>query len=129
MGIMSVENLFYANYGEEYVLKDVSLELEPGKMHVIFGPSGCGKTTFLCLLGGLDIPTKGRILFRGRDIQEIGLQRHRRNNVSFVFQNYNLIEYLTPMENVALTARKSPREMMEKVGLSEKAGRRSVLKL
>jgi putative ABC transport system ATP-binding protein len=129
MGIMSMEHLFYAYYGEEYVLKDVTLTLDLGKMYVLFGPSGCGKTTFLSLLGGLDIPTKGKVLFNGQDIQEIGLQQHRRNNVSFVFQNYNLIDYLTPMENVALTARKPPREMMAKVGLADKVAHRSVLKL
>jgi putative ABC transport system ATP-binding protein len=126
---MSEENVFYAYFRDEYVLKDVTLEFDLGKVYVLYGNSGCGKTTFLSLLGGLDVPTKGRILFNGPDIQEIGLQRHRRNNVSFVFQNYNLIDYLTPIENIALTARKPPREMMAKVGLSEKLARRSVLKL
>jgi putative ABC transport system ATP-binding protein len=119
----------YAYYSEEYVLRDVTLELDRGQMYVLFGPSGCGKTTLLSLMGGLDTPKKGRILFQGQDIQEIGLQRHRRNNVSFVFQNYNLIDYLTPLENVALTARKPPREMLEKVGLTGKEAHRSVLKL
>ena len=57
---------------------------------------------------GLDSPENGQILFAGKDIAETGLADHRRNHVSFIFQSYNLIDYLTPVENVALTSKLPP---------------------
>ena len=98
-------------------------------MYVIFGPSGCGKTTLLSLMGGLDIPQSGEIRYRGQDINEIGLAQHRRANVSFVFQNYNLIDYMTSIENVRLTSKTEPLPVLEKLGLTKDESRRNVLKL
>ncbi|MBC8570191.1 ATP-binding cassette domain-containing protein [Zongyangia hominis] len=60
-------------------------------MYAILGPSGSSKTTLLSLLGGLDAPTKGHIFFDGKDIAGQGLAYHRKNHVSLIFQNYNLI--------------------------------------
>jgi len=93
------------------------------------GPSGCGKTTLLSLIGGLDAPLGGSILFEGKEIDTKNLGEYRKNCVSFVFQNYNLIEYMTPLENVLLTARQEPLEMLKKLGLTEGESRRNVLKL
>lgn len=81
------------------------------------------------LLGGLDSPTGGKILFDGTDIRQTGLDRHRKMHVSFIFQSYNLIDYMTPLENVRLTAKKPPREFLEHLGLTQEEINRNVLKL
>lgn len=130
MSIMELKDVTYSYYAEKQVLKGVNMGLEEGKMHVIFGPSGCGKTTLLSLMGGLDLQDGGGIYFRGRDIyREIGLTPHRRHDVSFVFQNYNLIEYMTPAENVSLTTKKPPLPFLQQVGLTEEEAKRNVLRL
>ena len=98
-------------------------------MYAILGPSGCGKTTLLSLLGGLDSPSGGQILYQGEDIAKTGLAKHRRNHVAFIFQNYNLIDYLTPMENVALTAKQPPLPVLEQLGLTAEEAKRNVMKL
>ena len=104
MSILEFYDLKYTYDGKRNILKGISGEMDQGKLYAILGPSGCGKTTLLSLLGGLDSPANGRILFAGKDIAETGLADHRRNHVSFIFQSYNLIDYLTPVENVALTS-------------------------
>lgn len=105
MSILEFSNLKYTYNGKQSILRGASGKLEQGKLYAILGPSGCGKTTLLSLLGGLDSPENGQILFAGKDIAETGLADHRRNHVSFIFQSYNLIDYLTPVENVALTSK------------------------
>ena len=97
------------------------------RMYAVTGPSGCGKTTFLSVLGGLDVPTEGEVLFDGEKVTD--LEKHRREHVSFVFQTYNLIDYMTPIENVKLTAKSDPVEMLEKLGLDSEEIKRNVLKL
>ena len=67
-------------------------------MYAILGASGSGKTTLLSLLAGLDSPISGEIDMNGENIEEKGLANHRKNHISLVFQNYNLIDYLTPVE-------------------------------
>ena len=119
-------------------LDDVNLQVNRGKLLAIYGPSGSGKTTLLFLLGGLDRPTSGRIYFEGVEVtnmDERRLSKLRRNAIGFVFQNYNLVEELTVLENVMLTMMfegKSEREMrdraeqlLHKVGISGKEQRRS----
>ena len=103
--------------------------MELGKIYVILGTSGCGKTTLLSLLGGLDSASKGKILFNGKDIAEKGLENHRRNHVSFIFQAYNLIDYMTPLENVKLTSKVPPEPILEKMGLTKEEMKRNVLQL
>jgi putative ABC transport system ATP-binding protein len=129
MSIMEIKGVRYSYDNKRNVLKGVSAELDAGKMYTILGPSGCGKTTLLSLLGGLDSPLEGQILFDGRDIETTGLATHRKNNVAFIFQSYNLIDYLTPKENVALTSKLPPQPILERVGLSEEESKRNVLKL
>ena len=129
MNIMELNNIEYAYENKRKVLKGVSLSVEEGKMYAIVGPSGCGKTTLLSLMGGLDSPSNGQILYDGQDIEKMGLSAHRKNNIAFIFQSYNLIDYLTPKENVALTSKLPPLPILERVGLTDEESRRNVLKL
>jgi len=90
---------------EVHALRDVDLELRRGEFAVILGPSGSGKSTLLNILGGLDVPTRGRVRFLDHDLtqdDERALTAYRREHVGFVFQFYNLIPSLTALENVAL---------------------------
>lgn len=128
MPILEMNNVRYA-YGKHMVLQGISAQLEQRRMYAVLGPSGCGKTTLLSLLGGLDSLTDGQILYQGEDIEKLGLSLHRRRNVAFIFQGYNLIDYLTPMENVALTSKLPPLPILERLGLTAEEARRSVLKL
>lgn len=129
MCIMEIKGVRYSYDNKQNVLKSIHANFEAGKMYAIVGPSGCGKTTLLSLLGGLDSPTEGQILFDGQDIEKIGLAAHRKKNVAFIFQSYNLIDYLTPQENVALTAKLPPLPILERVGLTKEESKRNVLKL
>jgi putative ABC transport system ATP-binding protein len=83
----------------------VSLELRESEFLVLLGPSGSGKSTLLNILGGLDVPSSGTVIYRGQDLtaaDERELTMYRRKHVGFVFQFYNLIPSLTARENVAL---------------------------
>lgn len=129
MSIMEIQKVRYSYDNKRNVLNSISTSLDEGKMYAILGASGCGKTTLLSLLGGLDSPVDGQILYDGQDIEKIGLANHRKDNVAFIFQSYNLIDYLTPKENVALTAKLSPQPILERVGLTVEESKRNVLKL
>ncbi len=106
-------------------LIDVDLDCQTGEFLVVLGASGSGKSTLLNLLGGLDSPTSGTLLYRGWDLggaDEDGLTLYRRNSVGFVFQFYNLIPSLTARENVALITEiapdpMTPEEALRLVGL------------
>lgn len=129
MSILEARNIKYSYDGNKAVLKNVSIEFEVGKIYAILGPSGCGKTTLLSLLGGLDSPSDGQVLFEGEDIEKKGLAFHRKNNVAFIFQSYNLIDYMTPAENVALTSKLPTLPILERLGLTKEESKRNVLKL
>ena len=106
-------------------LKNVSLNLHKGELVVLLGASGSGKSTLLNILGGLDVPTTGQVIFANRDLTQAGdraLTSFRRECVGFVFQFYNLIPSLTARENVALVTEIAshpmrPREALGLVGL------------
>jgi putative ABC transport system ATP-binding protein len=90
---------------EVQALRGVDLSLVSGELVVLLGPSGSGKSTLLNILGGLDVPTEGKVFFRGQELtaaDESALTSYRRDNVGFVFQFYNLVPSLTALENVAL---------------------------
>ncbi len=109
-------------------LKSVDLELTKGEFVVLLGPSGSGKSTLLNILGGLDVPTSGQVIFQGQDLTAASdnlLTRFRRQSVGFVFQFYNLIPSLTARENVALVTDIAPnpmhpREALERVHLGDR---------
>ncbi len=129
MPMLELKNVSYAYEKGKAVLQNVSAELETGKMYAILGPSGSGKTTLLSLLGGLDVPTQGSVLFDCEDITAKGLEHHRRNHISLIFQSYNLIDYMTPVENVRLTAKLDAAPILERLGLEQDEITRNVLKL
>lgn len=86
-------------------LQGVSLDIAEGELAVVMGPSGCGKSTLLHLLGGIDRPDSGQVLFDGQDLSQMGdgeLTRFRREKLGFIFQFYNLVPTLSAMENVEL---------------------------
>ncbi len=119
----------YKSQKEKKVLDDISVRFEEKKFYSIIGASGAGKTTLLSLLAGLDSPTGGTILYEGEDILTKGLNYHRKNHVSLVFQEYNLIDYLTTEENVKLGGTDKPEELLSKVSIPREAWKRNVMKL
>ena len=129
MPTLKLQNITYSYEKGKSILSNISAELEAGKLYAILGPSGSGKTTLLSLLGGLDAPTKGEVLFDGENIAAKGLEYHRRNHISLIFQSYNLIDYMTPIENVRLTAKQDAVPILERLGLKKDEISRNVLKL
>jgi putative ABC transport system ATP-binding protein len=121
------------------ILKAVNVSFEKNYLYTIIGPSGSGKTTFLALASALDVPKEGTIVYDGKDIKKIGLTNFRNKYVSIVFQSYNLLPYMTAMQNVTTAMeitgsshkdkKKVALEMLDKVGISEKQARQKVLTL
>ena len=116
---------------DEAVLDDINLTFNRDEFVSILGCSGAGKSTLLNIIGGLDCKTSGKLLINGKDIykcNDSNLDYYRKNNVGFIFQNYNLIEHLTVYENVMLpllltnskNKHKRVLKMLDKVGLKDK---------
>ncbi len=116
---------------DEAVLDDINLTFNRDEFVSILGCSGAGKSTLLNIIGGLDCKTSGKLLINGKDIykySDSNLDYYRKNNVGFIFQNYNLIEHLTVYENVILpllltnskNKHKRVLKMLDKVGLKDK---------
>lgn len=84
------------------ILNNINYSFEKGNVYTIVGESGSGKTTFLSIIAGLDTPTSGSVYYHGKDIMKMGLTNYRNDNMSIVFQSYNLINYLTAIENVII---------------------------
>jgi lipoprotein-releasing system ATP-binding protein len=115
------------------VLRGLDLEIAQGELVALTGPSGAGKSTFLHLLGTLDVPTRGRILFEGQDVFERGedaLAAFRNEAIGFVFQSHHLLPEFTALENAMMPAlirriargeaRRRATEMLSLVGLGER---------
>lgn len=113
---------------EVHALRSVDLDLYQGELAVILGASGSGKSTLLNIIGGLDVPTTGSVIYRDHVLSsadDAELTRYRREHVGFVFQFYNLIPSLTALENVQLITDVSENPMdarsaLEMVGLKER---------
>ena len=113
---------------EVHALRGVDIDLLAGEFVVLLGPSGSGKSTLLNILGGLDLPSGGRVRYRDQDLtsaDESTRTRYRREHVGFVFQFYNLIPSLTARENVALVTDivedpMRPEDALELVGLGHR---------
>ena len=120
---------------EVAAVRDVDLTIEEGELVTLVGPSGSGKTTLLQLLGALDRPTAGEVLFEGRDMARLGdaeLSRIRLSSIGFVFQQFNLIPTLTAAQNVevalapakggATSRRERVNVLLDSVGLAARGG-------
>ncbi|MBX9601455.1 MAG: ABC transporter ATP-binding protein [Bryobacteraceae bacterium] len=113
---------------EVHALRGVNLDLYRGELVVLLGPSGSGKSTLLNILGGLDTPTSGQVIYLDHNLTEASdrdLTRFRREHVGFVFQFYNLIPSLTALENVQLVTEiaerpMDARELLGMVGLQDR---------
>ena len=141
MALLEIKGLCYSytdGNGRRVIYDDASASFEPDRFYAITGESGSGKTTLLYIIGGLEKGYEGEVLFKGKKIEEIGLTAYRRNNVSMIYQNYNLIPYLSPVENieVALDITDNPvgrsrahiLQLLAKLGIDEKSSdRRSSL--
>lgn len=122
---------------ETIALNQVDLEMEEGEFVAIMGPSGCGKSTLLNILGMLDQPSSGQYFFKGEDISgysEGQLGQLRKENIGFIFQNFNLIDELSVRENIELALqyhnipgkqrRERVAEVMDRVGIAHRAEHR-----
>lgn len=116
-------------------LSDVSLEVVKGDFIAVVGPSGSGKSTFLLTLGGMLTPEEGKVIINGKSLYEMTPDQRsavRLKNIGFVFQNHNLVPYLTAMENVQLplmiagakkeVQEKKAQELLTKLGLGDRLG-------
>ncbi len=140
--ILSIKNASY-RYSDadsnDYALKDISFDFEEGKMYAIRGRSGSGKTTLLSLISGLERCSEGQIIFDGKDLKDINLDKYRNSDIGIVFQSYNLLPFMSASENIILSMdvnglkiadkKKKAIELMEKVGLKEEYADRKVLRL
>ncbi|APQ75753.1 ABC transporter ATP-binding protein [Clostridium botulinum] len=133
-------NYSYKDAGKELIILDsVDFNFESGKFYTILGASGSGKTTALSLASALDSPKSGEILYEGKDIKKIGLTNYRNQYIGIVFQAYNLINYMTGIQNIVTAMeitkneisdkKQKAYELIEKVGLKREEGERRVLNL
>lgn len=130
MKVLKLENVgYHYSDSKEKVFTELNAEFSTGKFYAIIGRSGAGKSTLLSLLAGLDAPTAGKIKFEDEDIKTKGYNYHRKKHITLVFQNYNLIDYLSPLENVRLVNSGAKKEILTELGLDEEQIRRNVLKL
>ena len=129
MSILALNKVNYSYTNGKKILNNISMEFEKGKFYTILAVSGSGTTTLLSLLAGLDEPQSGKILYNNQDIREKGYENHRKNNVSLIFQNYNLIDYMTPLENLKIVNPKADKTILNELGLKDDEIKRNVLKL
>ena len=142
MKILELTNVSYCYDDaakDDYVFKNLNYTFEAGKVYAIKGKSGSGKTTLLSLISGLEKCSEGKIIFDGKDLKKMNLDEYRSTHIGIVFQSYNLLPYLTALENITLAMDISkekidnPKEkalqLMQKVGLDESYANRKILKL
>ena len=98
---LTLENVSYKyRNAEDVAVKNITCAFDAGQLYAIVGPSGSGKSTLLSMLAGLDIPTKGDVLFAGQNLRELNLDRYRRESIAMIFQAFQLFPLLTATENV-----------------------------
>ena len=116
MATLTMENVKYRYRGAEgYAVKEATCAFVPGQLYAVIGPSGSGKSTMLSMLAGLDLPTEGEGRFDGENLNDMDLDRYRREDISMIFQAFQLFPLLTVMENVCYP--------MELIGLDKKEAR------
>lgn len=137
MSILTLKDVSYTyknRYQTVQAVKDVSYSFEQGQVYAVMGKSGSGKTTMLSLLAGLDLPSAGEIIFGSTATSQMNRDRYRREDVSVIYQAYNLFPLLTALENVMYPlelkgmkgkeAKVQAAEMIKSVGLSEEVFKR-----
>ena len=140
MKLLDIKDVFFTYPDGDSVrtiLDHVNITFEKGNMYAIVGSSGSGKTTFLTLIAGLDSAQEGSITFKEKNIAEIGLWEYRRNHVGMVFQSYNLIPYMTGLENVLVAMgisgkthmKDSAYELLQSIGIERNKANRNVRRL
>ena len=140
--ILEVKNASYRYSDAEeddYALKNINFTFEKGKVYAIKGRSGSGKTTLLSLISGLEKCSEGDILFEGKSLKEMNLDKYRNSDIGIVFQSYNLLPFMTASENIILSMdvsgleikdkKAKALELMKKVGLKKSYIDRKVLRL
>ena len=133
LSIQNVSKIYGRGPGRVVAVDGVSLEIQPGEVTLILGPSGSGKTTLLSILGCLLRPTRGQVLANGSDVSRLSdaeLSRLRREQIGFVFQSFNLLNFLTVRQNVEVVlnlngsdgaaARARATELLRLVGLEHR---------
>ena len=141
--MINIRELYFEYPGSDFTLNIPELDIKGGSKVAVIGPSGYGKTTFLNLLSGINIPNKGLIQIEGRNIGLLSDSQRRSfriSNVGFVFQNFELVEYLTILDNILLPYRINPslkmtgearsraERLAERMGIGDKI-KRNVTKL
>jgi ABC-type antimicrobial peptide transport system, ATPase component len=140
--ILEFNNItYYYNSGDKkiVILEDACFKFEGKKLYTIVGPSGSGKTTTLTIAGTLEEQKDGVVLYNNRDLREIGYTNYRNSMVGIVFQSYNLLNYLTPLQNVmvAMEVTKNPirlkkqraEELLFQMGLTKEQIHRNISQL
>ena len=133
--MLKIDNISYRyKNSDRDVLRDVSINLEAGKLHAIVGPSGSGKTTLLSIMAGLDKPTKGSVYINGDDLARLDLDIYRKKSISIIFQAFQLFPLLTAQENVRYPmetggipkklAKSRAAELLESVGIDSSKHKR-----
>ena len=125
--LQGVSKIYQMGETKLYALNNIDLEIYRGEFLVVLGPSGSGKTTLLNIVGGMDRPSEGKILFEDQDIAKASdhtLTLYRRNKIGFIFQYYNLLPTLTALENVEVSVEiaeepMDPRKALEIVELKD----------
>jgi putative ABC transport system ATP-binding protein len=126
-----VSKLFRTARGDVRALDDVTFDIAAGQFVALCGPSGCGKSTLLSLVGGLAVPTSGRVVVDGQEVSRLSTSeraRFRAETIGFVFQLFHLLPYLTVLDNVLLAAAPERRraagdaaeQLLDRFGLAER---------
>lgn len=140
MTILKVENICYSykdGKSKRVILDDINYEFKLGTFYSIVGESGSGKTTFVSLIAALDQANSGKIYYKDKDLEEIGLLQFRKHHVGMIFQDFNLIPYMTAVQNITTAMsisgvkedKKEALKMLAAVGINDEVANRKVTTL
>ena len=132
LNLKNITKIYKTSSFEQKALDDVSISFKNNEFVFILGESGSGKTTLLNIIGGLDNSYEGDLIINGKSTKNFkneDFDSYRNNLLGLVFQNYNLIDYLTPIENVRLVNKKASEDILLQLGLDKSQINRNVMKL